>query len=155
MKTYKSFGALAKTLAGCVARMEMSLAVAMEAGAVIVEEAAKAEIGHYQRENMGDDRGRWEGWAELKPATKKDRLRQGYDENDPLLRSGEMRDSIEHVSTMKYFVVGSKSDILLWQELGTARIQPRSVLALALFRSTPLVMRLIGKTIEKTLAGKK
>lgn len=155
MKTYKSFGALARTLERCAGKLEITLAEAMEASAVIVENAAKAEIGHYQRDNMGDDRGRWEAWAELKPATKKDRLRKGYAENDPLLRSGDMRDSIEHVSTMKYFVVGSKSDILLWQELGTERIPPRSVLALALFRNTPLVMRLIGKTIEKTLADKK
>ena len=155
MKTYKSFGELARKLQDCTKNLEITIGAAMEESAVIVEVAAKEEIGHYQRENMGDERGRWEDWAELKDSTKADRLRSGYTENDPLERSGEMRDSIQHVALPKSFAVGSSSQILLWQELGTEHIQPRSVLALSLFRNTKIILSIIGKTIEKTLAGEK
>lgn len=151
MKTFQSFGALARTLERCVIKMEVELAGAMEASAVLVEAAAKAEIGHYQRDDMGP----FKPWDELKKETKQGRVRQGWTANDPLLRSGEMRDSIEHTSSKKSFVVGSNSPLMVYQELGTSRgIPPRPVLSLALYRSTPAILKIIGKTIETTLADK-
>ena len=65
---------------------------ALEKAAVVVEKRAKEKIGEYQ-----DQAGPFAGWADLADSTKADRIRQGYSEDEPGLRSGEMRDSIEHV----------------------------------------------------------
>ena len=58
---------------------------ALEGAAVILEDEAKRVIGTYEY-----------GWPPLAEATKADRLKQGYSEDEPGLRSGEMRDSIQH-----------------------------------------------------------
>lgn len=47
-------------------------------------------LGHYQTAT-----GPFGSWPELADSTKADRVRQGYTENDPLLRSGQMRDDIQ------------------------------------------------------------
>lgn len=151
MKEYQSFGALAKAFERLSQRLPVTLELAMEASAVIVEAAAKAEIGHYQRQNTGP----FSSWEELKPATKKDRLQQGFTENDPLLRTGELYASIEHTADFRSFVVGSTSQIMVYQELGTPTgIPPRPVLAVALYRNIETVQNTVGRTIERTLAGK-
>ena len=151
MKEYKSFGAFAKALDRLSERLPATLELAMETSAVIVEATAKAEIGHYQREDMGP----FQPWAELKDVTKADRLRQGFAENDPLLRTGELYGSIEHQSDFRSFVVGSTSEIMVYQELGTPEnIPPRPVLAVALYRNIETVLNTVGRTIERTLTGK-
>jgi len=150
MKTYKSFGALARALDRVSLNLESSLAIAMEQSAALVEATAKSEFGHYQRTDMGP----FAEWLELKAATKKDRLRQGYTENDPLLRSGKLRESVDHISAPFEFVVGSEDPVMVYQELGTSRgIPPRPVLAPALYRNVHNILNIVGKTIETTLAG--
>ena len=151
MKKYQSFGALAKALERLSERLPLTLEVAMAASALVVEAAAKDEIGHYQREDTGP----FSAWEELKPATKADRLQQGFTENDPLLRTGELYGSIEHQSDFRSFVVGSTSEIMVYQELGTPKgIPPRPVLAVALYRNIETVLNIVGRTIERTLTGK-
>ena len=151
MRKYQSFGALAKALERASERLPVTLALEMEASAVIVEETAKAEIGHYQREDIG----LLTPWAELKDDTKADRLRQGFAENEPLLRSGELRDGIEHLFDFRSFVVGSQSKIMAYQEIGTDKIPPRPVLATALYRNVETVLNAVGRTIEATISGGK
>ena len=154
MKSYQSFGALARALERVSLKLPDSLGAAMEAAAVLVQETAKAEIGTYQAADMGP----FTSWAPLKESTVKEKRTLGYadDENDnPLLRTGEMRDSITHQANPLEFCVGSPSEILVYQELGTSRgIPPRPVLAPALYRSTPAILKLIGKAVETNLAGK-
>jgi hypothetical protein len=160
MKEYKSFGAFARAMERAAAELEAAYAASMEAGALIVAATAKAEFGHYQREDMGE----LTPWAELKDATKQQHLQAivdgeaaddaGY--NTPLLVKGDLRESIEHEAGSKEFVVGSEADVMVWQELGTPEgIPPRPVLSTALYRDTEVVLNLVGQAVEDTLTGKK
>lgn len=123
----------------------------LEIAAKVIEAAAKKEIGTYQR----DDVGPFDPWKELADSTKADRLRQGYTENDPLLRSGAMRDSISHYIDPNGHdaYVGSPSQILVWQEYGTDRIPPRSVLGIAAFRNKDLIKKLVGTLALSSLVN--
>lgn len=160
MKEYKSFGAFARAMERAAVELEVAYAAAMEAGAVIVEASADAEFGHYQRENMGE----FTPWAELKDATKwqhnmaivNGEAAPDAGENTPLLVKGNLREGIKHESGPKQFVVGSESEIMVYQELGTPEgIPPRPVLGTALYRDTEAVLNLVGQAVEDTLTGKK
>ncbi len=122
----------------------------LEAAAILLERESKAEIGTYQ-----EGAGAFPSWPELAESTKADRVAKGFTENDPLLRSGELRDSITHEVDGMEAVIGSTSDIMLWQEVGTIRIPPRPVLGLALERNTDKVLRLIGGAAVHGLLGEK
>ena len=121
----------------------------LEKAAQIVEDEAKSEIGTYQ----GGVGGIFAGWQELADSTKADRVAQGFPENEPLLRTGEMRDSIDHSVEGLTALVGSDSDIALWQELGTDKIPPRSFLGGAAFRKQDEVAEIIGDAGFAVLAG--
>lgn len=160
MKRFKSFSAFARAIEKAATELEAAYAATMEAGAVLVEATAKAEIGHYQREDMGP----FAQWEELKDATQKAHARAmargeaapDANENSPLLVSGELRDTIKHESTARQFVVGSESEIMVYQELGTPEgIPPRPVLGPAMYRNAETIANMIGKAVEKTIAGKK
>jgi len=101
-----------------------SIATGLEAGFRVIvkeiEETAKEEIGVYQPAY-----GPFDAWVPLAESTKADRVRKGYTEDDPLLRSGELRDSIESEVIGLAAIVGTKSEIGLWQEVGTSNIPPR------------------------------
>lgn len=85
----------------------------LEKAAVIIETEAKRVIGTYDY-----------GWTPLAPST----VAQKANGDTPLLESGAMRDSIEHVVHATKAYVGSNSDIAVFQELGTANIPARSFL---------------------------
>jgi hypothetical protein len=120
----------------------------LDAASALIEKEAKAEFGTYQQ-----GIGPFGDWPELADATKEDRVRQGYPENEPLLRSGELRDSIEREVDHFEATVGSKSEIMLYQELGTQRIPPRPVLGIALQRCWPQIQALIGKAAAAGFCG--
>ncbi len=120
----------------------------LEEAARIVEREAKDALGAYQ-----DDAGQFAAWAELADATKEDRLRQSYSENDPGLRSGAMRESIEHMVQGHVAHIGSDDQNLEFFELGTARQPPRSVLGGAAFRSGHEVAEVIGSHFVAALVG--
>lgn len=147
MKTFdlQGFAAHLASLTVAVAAEEHH---ALERAAVIVEREAKAEIGVYQGQ-----KGPFKAWAELAEATKADRVKKGFSENDPLLRTGDMRDTINHQVSGKEAHVGSDSDIAVYQELGTSRIPPRSFLGGAAFRKAPEVAHALGHDVVAVLAG--
>jgi hypothetical protein len=160
MKEYKSFGALARAFERAAGELEGAYATVMEAGALIVEATAKAEFGHYQRDDMGPNG----AWEELQDATKQAHLQAIVDGdaapdagmNTPLLVKGELREKVHHETEPKSFVVGSESKIMEYQELGTPRgIPPRPVLSTALYRDAEVVVHLVGQAVEDTLASKK
>ncbi len=122
----------------------------LEIAANIIEHDAKEEIGTYQRDNVGP----YDPWAELAASTKQDRVNQGYSENEPLLRSGAMRDSITHELDGLDAYIGSENPILLWQEFGTLTIPPRSVLGLSAFRNVNNILKLIENVSIASLIGK-
>lgn len=122
---------------------------AFEKVALIVEEEAKKEIGTYQAAAAP-----FAGWAELADATKDDRVRQGFSEDEPGLRTGAMRDSIDHASDHTGAVVGSDDDKLVWFELGTSKQPPRSVLGTAVVHKEPEITHTLGSAYHATLVGK-
>lgn len=120
-----------------------------ERAAKIVEAEAKKELGTYQ-----GAAGPFSAWAELADATKDDRVAKGFSENDPGLRTGEMRDHISHTSDGEGAVVGSDDDKMVWFELGTSKQPPRSVLGMAAVHKEHEVAQVLGQHVVTALIGK-
>jgi hypothetical protein len=114
--------------------------------AKVVENEAKRSIGEYQ-EAIGP----FPAWEPLSDATEAEKARKGYPVDAPLLRTGEMRDSIEHELDGLEAVIGSMDDKLLYQELGTAAIPPRPVLGPAVLRKMDTVQRVLGTALMSGL----
>ncbi len=114
----------------------------MEKACVIVEKEAKRVIGTYDY-----------GWAPLAESTKADRTAHGFPEDEPLLRTGEMRDSIEHhveeegLGMTVVGIVGTNNPIAKYQELGTAKIPPRSFLGEAAMHKEEEIHELFGSAM--------
>ena len=96
----------------------------LEKACVMVEKEAKSAIGTYRYD-----------WPQLAESTQQDRARHGFPPNEPLLRTGELRDSIGHYVAMAEDppagYVGTNDPIAKFQELGTRAIPPRSFLGSA------------------------
>jgi len=120
----------------------------LEVATAILQKEAKAEFGHYQ-----DTEGPFPEWAELADSTKEDRLQQGFTENDPLLRRGDLRDSVERESGDWEGTVGSTSEIMPFHEFGTAKMPPRPVMGPALYRKAEEIAELIGSFAVSGLVG--
>lgn len=140
MKTFQSIGAFADHLATLSLGMEAELHRGLDKAAAAVEATAKSEFGEYQAAV-----GPYPEWEQLAESTQQERERLGYTPNDPLLRSGELRDSVGREVRHMEAVIGSRSPVMFYQELGTPRIPPRPVLGPALIRSE--------EAIKHALAG--
>jgi hypothetical protein len=148
MKEFSSFGDFSKHLEGLIAGMPAVELFMLQRIGVAVKERAKEKIGDYQAEA-----GPFAAWSPLADSTKKDRLRAGYSEDDPLLRTGELRDSIDYVVIVPEVVIGSPLDIALWQEMGTVTIPARSFLGGAAFELTPELLAMAGTKLESYLGA--
>lgn len=135
----------------------------LERAARVVERAAKAKMGEYQA-----GAGPFVGWAELRDSTKEERVEQGYPENEPELRSGLLRDSIEHHAEEFEAQIGvpdkmvqhpyhpkpeNIGDIAVYQELGTDKMPPRSFLGGAGVESAHEVVEILGSGVVAALVG--
>lgn len=137
----------ANALANMQARTPIMLAIAAESVGQVAEGKAKAIVGEYQRSDLGG----FESWEELAESTKSDRLRKGYAENDPGLRSGAMMASITHITNGTAVAIGSSSQKLVWFERGTSKQSPRSVVGLAAYRCEDDLRLIAEETIGKIL----
>jgi phage gpG-like protein len=144
-----SLGAFIGHLAGFRMRLDEAMHEGLDRAARVVQEEAKRELGTYQ-----DQAGPFAAWAELADSTKTDRVKAGYAENEPGLRSGEMRDSIGHAVGHDEAVVGSDAEEMAWFELGTSRQPPRSVLGTAAVRKGEAVAHILGRSAVKALVGR-
>jgi hypothetical protein len=113
-----------------------------------IQRVAKAEIGHYQSAV-----GMFPEWAELADSTKAERVRLGYTENDPGLRSGAMRDSIENQVSGLEGVIGSNDDHLVYFEFGTSKQPARPVLGTAAYRSQKVIEKAAGAALVNGFIG--
>jgi len=101
-------------------------------------------------------------WPPLAERTIEEKERLGYtgqvSETDPLLRTGEMRDTIEaRVTTTPGGVqleVGSKDKVALYQEMGTALIPPRPFLAMSAIEVMPFAEKTITRTVTEIFTKK-
>ena len=158
MKEFRDIGQFVAFLSRIPAAVAEAEKKGLGAAGAMIEAEAKAEIGHYQ-----EAAGPLPAWAELADSTKADRVKQGFSANDPLLRTGALRDSISHEVDGKRVVVGSDSDIAVYQELGTmwsaetgaSVIPPRSFLGGAMFRKAEDAAKVLGLAVANAVAGKK
>lgn len=148
MREFEGFGRFATHLAVLAIEGEAVTEHLTEKSAEMVQKNAKARLGDYQ-----DYTGPFNSWPELADSTKADRVAQGYAENEPLLRTGDLRDSIEVTRHHDEAVVGSTSDIALWQEIGTERMPPRPFLGPALYDSKLNIAERAGDTIIAWVSG--
>lgn len=132
-------------------RWEIGMPEIMHKVGKIVQEEAKHMIGRYQTGLAP-----LKDWPKLSPDTLADKEAQGYSPPDnPLLRTGEMRDSIEFEASGFEAIIGSKDIVALFQELGTVNIPPRSFLGGALVRKADEIAGIIwGGSLAILEAGK-
>lgn len=93
------------------------------------------------------------GWPQLAESTQNQRESLGFEPNEPLLRTGRMRDTIWFKVQHNEVTIGTDDQIAIWQELGTSRIPPRPFLEGALKAKTPEVLEIIGKDAVRKLSG--
>lgn len=128
-----------------IARIEEK---ALEKCAVLIEKDAKAQIGFYQPQV-----GPFQDWAPLADSTEAQKAKLGYALDAPLLRKGDLRDSIEHEVENGVAVVGSKSDIAAYQEFGTATIPPRPFIGPAAFKNKENIQKILGHAAVEGITG--
>jgi hypothetical protein len=80
---FSSFAELAAHFSAVERRVGPAIVKELQAQGQAIEAQAKARFGTYQA-----------GWAHLKESTMRDRERKGFTPNDPLFRSGALRDSV-------------------------------------------------------------
>jgi phage gpG-like protein len=149
VKHVEGLGEMALELALRVPEIALELGHGLDKVLERIEMTAKAEFGQYQ-----SAQGPFPAWPELAEATKDDRVHQGYAENEPLLRSGDTRDSVERERDGLEGVVGSKDENLVFHEFGTATIPARPVLGPAAFVNKGAIQRLVGAALVAGLIGK-
>lgn len=148
MKTVGSLGEMAAILARNIVSTTVAAEHAMAKAAKVVQEDAKDRIGEYQLAV-----GPFQKWLDLKDETKEERLRLGYSEDDPLFRSGALRNSIVTEHTAKQAIIGSKLPIAAYQEFGTNRISPRPFLGPAAYARKKQICAIIGAHFVSALVG--
>jgi HK97 gp10 family phage protein len=144
MREFDGFGALAQHFETVMRRLPATEKAALSAIGAGVAERARAKIGNYQ-----DAAGGFPAWPPLAPATRAEKERLGYAPPDnPLLRTGDLRESITHTVVEKTVTVGATDPVGLWQELGTSRIPPRPFIAPAMVEAMPQNVRLLGTAVR-------
>ena len=140
MAGFMNLAEAAARFAAAAVDIEAAKLAALEEACQLVEERAKGLIGHPNA-----------SWPPLAPET----LKRKDNVNTPLLETGEMRDSIEHVvADSSHGYVGSNDDKAVWQELGTSRgIPPRSFIGLAAHLEGPNVAKVAGKTLVAAIGA--
>lgn len=152
MTEFNGFGQFGKHLVKLAAMNQEFTDHMTETSADFIKKDAQLQIGAYQ-----DQIGPYKAWDQLADSTKADRRSQGFPENEPLLRTGELRDSIEVSREGGTAVIGSKSDIALWQECGTPDakypIPPRPFLGPAAFASKNLIQAAAVPALVAWISG--
>jgi hypothetical protein len=142
--TLWTLGSMAAQLSVIDQDIELAGRQVIEKACQMVEREAKESLGHYHL-----------GWPRLKPET----IARKATGDSPLLETGEMRDSIEHVVMKEgdevVGYVGSNNMKAVWQELGTSRgIPPRSFLMGAAMRREHKIHEMAERRIAAAAAGR-
>lgn len=101
-----------------------------------VKAAAQAEYGHYQPDQQSPQGEGFPEWADLAESTEIEKAALGYNVEAPVLREGDVRDSVQFELSGAYsaesVTVGSTNPIAGYQEFGTASIPPRPAIGPAM-----------------------
>lgn len=125
-----------------------ALGTGLEVVAKHIEDTAKDEIGQYQAEV-----GPFPAWAPLADSTEAEKERLGFPLEAPLLRTGDLRESIRHEVSGLEAVIGSDSDVMVYHEFGTSKMPPRPVIGPAAVRSESVIKDVIGAATVAGLTG--
>lgn len=148
MKTFSPVD-FSKHLLLLVAGEALAMHKGLEIIAKSIEKTAKSEIGRYQKSV-----GPFPKWADLMPDTVTEKEKLGYAPPDnPLLRTGELRDSIGHQVEGLEAVIGSTSQLMVYHEFGTSRMAMRPVLGPAAFRNKKLIQSVLGRAVVAGFYG--
>jgi HK97 gp10 family phage protein len=146
---FKDLGSLAAHFERIAAQAAtVNSGAGLEKAAALLAEKARDGIGEYH-----DAVGPIPAWAPLADATKADRVTQGYTEDEPLLRSGELRDSISHEVSGNTAWVGSTSELAPLHEFGTSRMPPRPIFGTALYENINEVVQEVGLAATANIRG--
>lgn len=149
MKVFEDFGKFVAHMATIEAAVVLHAERGLKKSAVVVEKAAKAELGTYQQAA-----GPFPAWAPLAEATQAERARLGFTPDDPLLRDGTLiRDSIKHEVAGHEAVIGSTEEVAAYQEFGTNRIPPRPFMGPAIFHSKKKIEKIMGRGLVTAIVG--
>jgi hypothetical protein len=114
----------------------------VEQACKIVQKKAKAAIGKEH-----------EMEAPLAESSIADKQQKGFPTPKPLLRTGELRDSIQYTVHGPEGAVGSDLDRAVWLEIGTSRMPPRSFLVSSAISSEDKIRRMATATTIAALSG--
>ena len=124
--------------------LKFELEVTVGAGMAAAEKLAKSFIGEQQP-----------GWDDLAASTIEEKTALGYPVPAPLLREGELRDSIEsEVETLGSEIVGavySDDPVAEWMEYGTSRVPPRPFIFPAVIQTLPEIEEALAETLARAL----
>ena len=141
-KTFNSLNSLAVALAERALIAISEAEEALSQAARLVQNDAKARIGDYQ-----DGAGPFPAWENLADSTEAEKERLGYPLDAPLLREGDLRDSIVTERRGLEAVIGSKMAIAAYQEFGTDHIPPRPFLGPAAYERREAIKSIVGKFV--------
>lgn len=151
-KNFKNFGEFSsffkRTFGDRRSTLEMGFENGLIESAAYLKIKAQEKFGHYQ-----------EGWEELAEATKKDRVRKGFTPNNPLFRTGWLRNSVEVKVAPLKASIGSNEKIMIYQEKGTTRtgwkgargIPPRPVFLITAEQEGPEAVKIFVKNFIKKI----
>lgn len=155
MMEFDSFGSFAMHLIKLAVTEAVIEREMLEHAAVAIEERAKGKIGHDEEPAAGP----FAAWDPLAQSTVEEKEYLGYVDrlspNDSLLRTGKMRDFIEHNVAGHIAHIGSNDDEAVYQEFGTATIPPRSFFGSSAFELAPKIVAETGLAFTAWLAGGK
>ena len=162
MIEYKTFGGMSRHFAK-LAMMgnEVTDAIA-EQIATHIRDEAKAKLGEYQGAS-----GPFGSWTRLAQATMDERVLLGFTDDEPLLRSGQLRDAIDSSLQIGGAAIGvphgahhgprgeveDVGDLAIRMEVGDGRTPPRPVLGPAAFESKHHAQQLAGAAVVAWLVG--
>lgn len=116
---------------------------ALEIGARMIRDEAKRVLGTYDY-----------NWPQLAQRTQDNRVQLGFPANEPGLRTGAMRDSIEYtILSDDEAEIGSDDDNMVYFEIGTIKQPPRPTLTAAAIRKGQDVADIAGLLVGSALAG--
>lgn len=153
VREFDSFEGMAMHLLLAKGVTAAALHLAVKDAVKIVKEDAQQQIGHYQDavQAQRGDIGVFPAWAPLADSTEREKERLGYPLDAPLLRDGEMRESIDGEAMGLKGIVGSKDEKMMYHELGTERMPPRPVLGPAAAKHEEEIQRLMLEALAGAL----
>lgn len=126
---------------------------AMDGASKLVMIEARNAIGH---DNW--NAGVFGPWKDLAQSTIDEKDRLGYfgqvSENDSLLRTGQLRESIQRSFDPDRAIVGSNDDVAVDQEMGTSRIPARPFLSGAASKHAQKIAEIMGRAAVLALGGR-